>query len=449
MNDTTGDAINVDSQLYPALIQVFTIIGVGYVAGQLNLLTNTQSAGLSRFISNFALPAVVFKNLVNIQFSSVSWAFLASIFVTKAIVFFLTGILTGISERPRNYARIGLYAIMTSQSNDFALMLPIITAVYQYTHPDYQRYLYLAAPISLVILNPIGFFLIEIQTRLDDQKKHPNRKWKRGQLIKKILRNVLLNPIVICTILGVVFNRIFDEHLPIILDSILTPVAQSFSATALFYLGLTMVGKLKHFHTHLVITVLILSFIKLIINPLLLRQAVYLLVKPTNGSLNNTIDYSNFGFLFGTAPTAPSIIFYVPDYDVGLQAIASTGLVLSTILAGPIMLISAKMINLRTLTSDVTQEYEATLQKTTYDVSCISLFCTIIVLIGFCLRHRLLRVSCIHKYTFIFVGLQMIHSIWAIAVQYVQQPLNDTSNFLLNFGKYFCFYYFLTHSSMT
>ena len=43
---------------------------------------------------------------------------------------------------------MGLYAIMTTQSNDFALILPIIDAVYKQSHPEYGRYVYLIAPIS-------------------------------------------------------------------------------------------------------------------------------------------------------------------------------------------------------------------------------------------------------------------------------------------------------------
>jgi hypothetical protein len=324
---------------------------------------------------------------------------------------------------------------MTSQSNDFALMSPIIDAVYKQSHPNYQRYLYLVAPISLVILNPIGLFLIEIQKRLDHHRRHPHSsQWNRWQLIKNILLNILRNPVVICTLLGVIFNRIFHEHLPDILEHILTPIAQAFSATALFYLGLTMVGKLRQFHTSLVITVLLLSLMKLIIFPLILREAVFLVIKPTNGSLNSTIDYSNFAFLYGTGPTAPSILFYVPDSNTALQAVASTGLVVCTLLAGPMMLISAKMINLRTLDTNVAQAYEAALNKTAYDISIISLFCTFIVLVGFCVRRRVIQGSFIHKYTFLFVGMQMIHAIWTISVEFIKFPISDTATLVVSLG---------------
>jgi predicted permease len=435
MNETTNNTLTVDEELYPALIQCFFIISVGYIAGQFNLLTDAHSVGLSRYISNFALPAVIFKNLVDVQFQSVSWQFLSSVLISKTLIFFLTIIITYITERPRNFANMGQYAIMSTQSNDFALILPIIDAVYKQSHPEYSRYVYLITPISLVILNPIGFVLIEIQKRIDDQRRHRGKSWNKFQLISIVFRNIIRNPIVICTLLGVIFNQLLHQHLPYFIECILTSVAQSFSATALFYLGLTMVGKLNRLHAHLVVTVFLLSMMKLIIFPLVLRQAVFFLVKPINGNLSNTIDYSNFGFLYGTAPIAPSIIFYVPEANLALQAIASTGLVVSTLLAGPIILVSAKMINLRTVDIKTTEVYEMLLTKTAYDVSILSLFCTIIVLIGFCLRHRWLKISFIHKYTFIFVGLQMILAIWTIAMHYVKQPLTLAASAIFDIGK--------------
>ncbi|UJR20961.1 hypothetical protein I4U23_024067 [Adineta vaga] len=437
MNETTIVPLTVDNELYPALIQCFFIICCGYIAGQLNLLTNSHSIGLSRYISNFALPAVIFKNLVDVQFQSVSWQFLTSVLISKSLLFLITILLTYIAERPKNFASMGQYAIMSTQSNDFALILPIIQAVYKQSHPEYSRYIYLIAPISLVILNPIGLILIEIQKRLDNQRKHRERSWSCFQLISNVGGNIARNPIVICTLLGVIFNQLFQQHLPELIDGILTPLAQSFTATALFYLGLTMVGKLNRLHAHLVITVFLLSLLKLVLFPLILRQAVFFLVKPIDGNMNYTLEYSNLGFLYGTAPTAPSVMFYVPESMLGLQTIASTELVVSTLLAGPIILVSAKMINLHTLSVKLTESYEILLTKTAYDVSILSLLCTIIVLIGFCLRHRWFRVSFIHKYTFIFVGLQITLAIWTIIVHHVKQSLSFTMSAIADLGTLF------------
>lgn len=41
----------------------------------------------------------------------------------------------------------------------------LVLALYSKTHPDYPAYLYLMAPISLAILNPIAFVLMELGKR--------------------------------------------------------------------------------------------------------------------------------------------------------------------------------------------------------------------------------------------------------------------------------------------
>ena len=42
------------------------------------------------------------------------------------------------------------------------LRYPILKAIYGQSHPEYSSYMYLLAPISLVILNPIGFIILEV-----------------------------------------------------------------------------------------------------------------------------------------------------------------------------------------------------------------------------------------------------------------------------------------------
>ena len=151
----------IDHDLYPALLQVFAIILIGYLAGNFQIISKQQALGLNKFVSTFALPALLFKSIATLDLHSVNWMFLLSIFVSKALVFFSAIVLTLVVERPLNIGMAAVYAIFVSQSNDFALGYPIVNAVYGHSHPDYLRYIYLIAPISLCILNPIAFFMLE------------------------------------------------------------------------------------------------------------------------------------------------------------------------------------------------------------------------------------------------------------------------------------------------
>ena len=61
MHDHLFGSSDVDSNLFPALIQVFAIILLGYFAGTWKFLTQQQAVGLSRFVGTFILPSVLLK----------------------------------------------------------------------------------------------------------------------------------------------------------------------------------------------------------------------------------------------------------------------------------------------------------------------------------------------------------------------------------------------------
>lgn len=54
-----------------------------------DIITESQSKGLGNFVSKFALPALLFKNMVLLDFGHVIWAFLWSVLVAKVCVLFI------------------------------------------------------------------------------------------------------------------------------------------------------------------------------------------------------------------------------------------------------------------------------------------------------------------------------------------------------------------------
>ena len=57
---------------------------------------------------------------------------------------------------------------------EFFLRYPILKAIYGQSHPEYSSYMYLLAPISLVILNPIGFIILEVGRANASNSGSPN-----------------------------------------------------------------------------------------------------------------------------------------------------------------------------------------------------------------------------------------------------------------------------------
>lgn len=109
----------------PSLSLSLPIIACRYLAGRLNIITNTEAKGLNTFVGTFALPSVIFLSLAELNWSTVNWNFLLSILISKTIVFLAVAIISLLVARPVNYGRAGLLAIFCTQSNDFAIGFPI------------------------------------------------------------------------------------------------------------------------------------------------------------------------------------------------------------------------------------------------------------------------------------------------------------------------------------
>ncbi|XP_058458341.1 integral membrane protein GPR155 [Malaya genurostris] len=438
-NDTSGQSSDDDhdsdqatismDNLYPALVQCFAIIICGYLAGRLNIITNTEAKGLNTFVGTFALPSVIFLSLAELNWSTVNWNFLLAILISKTIVFVAVAIISLLVTRPTNYGRAGLLAIFCTQSNDFAIGFPIVTALYSKIHPEYASYIYLLAPISLAILNPIGYILMEIskikaKATIDQapESRRPSlppcsqisdpdgsrRKLLRGKflVIIKTIESVFFNPVLLMTVLGVIGGQIFRNGLPVILSSILQVLGNSFSATALFLLGLRMVGNASTLQGPGFILPGILIIAKLLVLPLVTRQTVNIMNAGANFS--ETTDLSTFGFLYGTFPAAPGVFVIASQYNQDVDLIACS-MVASTFISAPLMFISAKMI---TITNLNPSDYLNELDKFAFDISIVAICCSVWMLLLFTLTRRVRKMP--HRITSCLIISQLICNIGVI-----------------------------------
>ncbi|XP_005107005.1 integral membrane protein GPR155 isoform X2 [Aplysia californica] len=403
VNPESSNASSISfDHLYQAILQCFVIILFGYVAGRASLISAVQSTGIGTFVSKFCLPALLFKNMCELQFSEVNWMFLVGILIAKVSVFILIALVTLLVKRPLNLGYAGIFGIFGTQSNDFALGYPIVQALYGETHPEYLKYIYLAAPISLVLLNPIGFTLMEVHRHRTVREESQGSGI--GTAILHVLRGVVLNPIVFMTAVGVAGNFVFSGTVPEVLDNFLTVLGQAYNASALFYLGLSMVGKVKsQLGIGLVVPVLLITA-KTLILPLITWEVVGWL-EPNS----NTTTFSMYGFLYGTFPSAPSVFLYASDYGVA-QDVVATGLVLGTFLSAPLMFVSAKMM---TLMVETGMDYKDQLTSASFDVSIISIICCVWVTGVFVASGKWRRIP--HKFTICLMFSHVISCVGMIA----------------------------------
>ncbi|KAG1672321.1 Integral membrane protein GPR155 [Nymphon striatum] len=213
-------------QLISVLIQCFAIIFLGYLSGRLGFISPTECKGLNFFLGYVSLPSAIFFALATLDLESINVNVFISLLVSKAIVFIIVVVLTSIIGWPDGNGRAGLYGIFCTQSNDFALGFPIISALYGTTHPEFPDYIYLAVPISLGVLNPIGLIMLEFSKQSDSKPSNDLEKSfsqsdvppvtpSRGSIILKVIINLFRTPIFFMTVLGLIVKVTFAKSLPL------------------------------------------------------------------------------------------------------------------------------------------------------------------------------------------------------------------------------------------
>jgi len=226
-------------------------------------------------------------------------------------------------------------------------------------------------------------------------------------------------------VIGIAANFILKQKVPALIDPIISTLADSFSAIALFYLGFSMFGRIKNLKFSSVVIILILIFTKGLLFPLITREIVLHLENtksfPPNSTQdqiafikNETDSLSTFGFLYGTFPTAPALFFYISKYEAVQHDLISAAVVFGTLASAPLMMISGKMISIQ-YSNNTASNFEDIQCKTAYGFSILSWFCCLWVLYIFLASGRLLKKP--HIYTFLLIVAQMatavIHVIWS------------------------------------
>ena len=368
-------------------------------------------SGIGKFLGTFALPMMIFGSLAKVDLMTVNWTFWLAILVTKSLIYFTVLIVHAFANWGKPIGVSALYGIFVTQSNDFALGLPILNALFLKTHPEYPDYLFLLAPISLAILNPIGLIIMEISNRrrkyhktigdgrnnssstdstvsvsnisiececADDKeiKKDETVQHENDNPVKQVMRRlsrsaswvsnsedsglnsqdpndetpmwrtvqsigcgIFFSPIIFFTVAGLIFGTfVFGGEVPDAINDFVETIGNSFAALALFSLGLAMVGKMERFKegSNLILP-LMLVLVKTVLMPIV-GFGTTTLMNPGN-TANETAEWADFAFIYGTFPTAPTVYVFAAKYDLAPDMIASS-MVVCTIISAPLTFVS-------------------------------------------------------------------------------------------------------------
>lgn len=421
--------------LVPVLMQTFTLVMMGYIAARRKIMPPAGASGLGRFAATFALSASVLQNIATLNLGAASPGVVLGLLAAKCAVAAIVGGLTFalVQGDTRSWSLAALFAMVTTSQSDFAIGLPILDALYP-PPLDCQRisdldqsaavgnqnntvssagatacddeaelafsdYLYIGAPNSLLVINPVCFALLELANavsrgrRQQQQPAGPCRddgatadvsQSDSQQLsigccfvVRQVLIPTLTSPVVMSVFLGIIIN-ISGAPLPVFADKALHSVGAAYPSLALFCLGYSISTNdaqpkppptpQQHQQQAEPSSSAVAEPVELVapesaaaqaeqvepefgwVQPALLIAAKSVLLPvlariivlhTTSGSE----EYSRFAFVYGTFPASPSVALFAAQYGMPKDVVRQISIttIVGTVASAPIVLATAQM----------------------------------------------------------------------------------------------------------
>eukprot|EP01012_Entosiphon_sulcatum_P004734 TRINITY_DN11958_c0_g1_i1.p1 TRINITY_DN11958_c0_g1~~TRINITY_DN11958_c0_g1_i1.p1 ORF type:complete len:818 (-),score=109.47 TRINITY_DN11958_c0_g1_i1:98-2506(-) len=326
---TLGDAPDPFETLTSSIIKTFFMVALGYIMGKTGALTLDATKGINQLAGKVALPALLFVGMATLNLKEVDFKVLLTMFLAKALVFVsVSAIAVVFSQKSSWLSKCGIFGIFVTQSNDVAIGLPIIQAMY----PAYVPYIFLVALVQLGIINPLGFALLEA-SQAAQQSKVTGKKKSSLRTALRIFQGVITNPVVFMVLFGLIVNLILGGKLPSLIQETFNLAGSAFSCAALVSLGLSTVGKVTLLKGKGIIWPVVLVLHKAAIVSIASRYACGWIAP-------NDSDLSGFNFMYGALPTTPSVFVFATMYNAYPDVIAGS-LVLCLVLSGFVMFSAA------------------------------------------------------------------------------------------------------------
>lgn len=307
------------------LFPFFGLIVLGYGAGRLGLIAETGRAGLETFLTCVALPAFLFALVATTPASSLpGWQFVASTtfatYCAFAIAFSVGALMNG-GQVPE----ATIQGVIGSFSG-IALLAPgLVIGTFG---------LAAAAPTALILTFDMAMLLIV--TPLMMALGGTQRTNARGMAMD-IGRRIVTNPLIVATVLGLVFAWA-RVALPYPVTALLTTARAAAGPTALFVfgLGLALIGTEK-----LRLETPMLAAVKLVIHPLI----VYLLLAWVGGFDPTWVKTA---VLLAALPPSADALRMVEGYSVyvaGARAatLLTAAIAIATVTIMVILIVSGRM----------------------------------------------------------------------------------------------------------
>lgn len=290
------------------VIPVFGIILTGYLAGRLNVLGRDSAAALNHFVFYFALPPALFLVMARAPIDQIfNWPFIGA-FLGGSALTLLIALGAGQFWFGHQLATLTVTGLTAVFGNVFLMGLPLLLMAFG---PGGALPSIVAA-LSLTTLICGSIAVLEIARAKGSSTLH---------VVSQSAGAILRNPVVISPLLGILFAA-FALPLPKAAGNYLDLMAAAVAPTALFSLGLSLIGRQVKGSTAEAIW---LTMLKVVVNPILAFALVtYVFVLEPR--------WSQAAIVLSAMPIGANPYIIAQQYNVHVEMVSSA-VVISTVIS--------------------------------------------------------------------------------------------------------------------
>ncbi len=297
------------SDILRLILPFFGVLFLGYGAGRLRRVSEEGLAGLTFFVTFLAMPVLFFRLVAEApMMGTAGWTFVLTTTFSTYCAFaiaFSVGALTNGGQITQGT----IQGLVGSYSN-IAMLAPALVLAAFGTGAALPMALIFAFDNALIVITVPLMMTLGGTMRVDP-----------AELTQKIVRRALLNPLVLATILGMLF-ALTGLKMPVAIDSVLAMLGNAAAPAALFAVGVSLTGRtIDKVPPELPA----LIAVKLVAHPLI----VYLLLSWV-GDFDPV--WTHAAVLMAALPPATGVIAYAREYK-SYGEWSAVGVLLGTIIS--------------------------------------------------------------------------------------------------------------------
>lgn len=292
------------SFIFSVIAPIFLMIGLGYIAVKVKFFPQEGVRGLTSFVNSIAAPVLLFRSVLQMDFSAAFRVELVAPYFVVAILVFATSIFMlrmAFKQRPGEAVAIAFSGFF---SNSLLIGIPVIQRAYG------DEGLLLAFTIiglHAPLLYTVGMVSMELQ-RQDNQPL--------GKTLIIAGKNIIKQPLVIGILLGFM-GHFVGLQLPEIIDSTTKTLTLAVLPCALFGIGGALVQYKLSAVWH---TALLMSVVKLMVLPL----GLWVILMPIMGI---DVQTARVFVLMAAIPTGVNAFVFATYYDRAVNVVTNTILI--------------------------------------------------------------------------------------------------------------------------